>query len=186
MAQSKVLLDSNAYFRLARSIHPLLFMEFGHQRYCLYVINELDEEFERNPRLRSKFYWVRENKYVENRKFELTISRKEKNLIKQAYDFIKNHAIGEDYGTSSIDIRAVATAYVLSIPLVTDDSDMLLLAQDYNVETWKTLDLLKIMFDLGHIDFEKIREIASYLKYEEDLPKDFKRDYFRLFQEDPP
>ena len=42
MAQQKLLLDSNAYLRLARSIHPLLFVEFGEDRTCLYLA-EADE-----------------------------------------------------------------------------------------------------------------------------------------------
>lgn len=58
MAQTPVLLDSNVYFRLARSVHPLLNQEFGEHRYCLYVIPDLDAEFRKNPRLRSKFHWV--------------------------------------------------------------------------------------------------------------------------------
>lgn len=54
MPQSKILLDSNSYFRLAKSIHPLLFQEFGNKKYCLYVLPELDKEYERQPRLKNK------------------------------------------------------------------------------------------------------------------------------------
>lgn len=186
MAQSKVLLDSNSYFRLARSIHPLLFVEFGKPAYCLYVIDELDDEFERSSRLRSNFHWVKQPEYVENRKHKITISKKERILINQIFDYFHNHATEMSYGTSCVDIRAVTTAYVLKIPLVTDDSDMLLLACDYNVEAWKTLDLLKIMYEECHIDFNKIQEIASYWNYEKDIPRDFRSDYYRLFQIDPP
>ena len=45
MPQSKVLVDSNSYFRLAKSIHPLLFQTFGDEEYCLYVLPELDRAY---------------------------------------------------------------------------------------------------------------------------------------------
>ena len=40
MPQRKLLLDTNAYLRLARSVHPLLFSDFGEDRICLYLNNE--------------------------------------------------------------------------------------------------------------------------------------------------
>jgi hypothetical protein len=40
MPQSKFLIDSNVYFRLAQSIRQLLKI-FGDENYCLYVIKEL-------------------------------------------------------------------------------------------------------------------------------------------------
>ena len=48
MAQRKLLLDSNAYLRLARSIHPLLFVEFGEDRSCLYLTEDFETEFARS------------------------------------------------------------------------------------------------------------------------------------------
>ncbi len=44
MAQSKILVDTNAYLRLAKTIRPLLFMPFGENEYCLYILPELNEE----------------------------------------------------------------------------------------------------------------------------------------------
>jgi hypothetical protein len=54
-----ILLDSNAYLRLAISIHPLLGQKFGKDdegTNVLRVIKKLDEEYLRNPRLQSKFH----------------------------------------------------------------------------------------------------------------------------------
>ena len=58
MAESRILLDTNAYFRLAQSIHPLLKAAFGDQNYTLYVLKELQVEYEKNPRLTNRFAWV--------------------------------------------------------------------------------------------------------------------------------
>lgn len=58
MPQSKILVDSNSYFRLAKSIRPLLNVTFGDEDYCLYVLKELEKEYDRNSRLQTKFEWV--------------------------------------------------------------------------------------------------------------------------------
>jgi hypothetical protein len=66
--QSKNFVDSNVYFRVAREIHPLLARQFGKNNYCLYIIEDFEDEYFRSCRLKSTFYWVTEEKYVLNRK----------------------------------------------------------------------------------------------------------------------
>lgn len=44
MPQSKILVDTNAYLRLAKTVRPLLFVPFGDNEYCLYILPELNEE----------------------------------------------------------------------------------------------------------------------------------------------
>ena len=62
-----ILLDSCAYFRLARSIHPLLAGTFGPAPpYSLFVFAALDDEYLTNSRLRNKFEWVNETEYRED------------------------------------------------------------------------------------------------------------------------
>jgi len=58
MPTKNILLDSNAYLRLANSFHPLLHEPFGKDRYALYLILEFQKEFDKNPRLANKFGWV--------------------------------------------------------------------------------------------------------------------------------
>jgi len=99
---------------------------------------------------------------------------------------MKNHATDSYPGASKVDIIALAHAYVLDIPIVTDDSDMLALAQDFNIKTLKTLELLKLMLDCCYIDMAVVRKIASYWIYEDDRPKSFSADYRKLFKEQPP
>lgn len=186
MAQTKILIDSNVYFRLAQSIHPLLQVEFGQASYCLYVIKDLQAEYDRNPRLRNAFSWVNETEYRRNRSCELNISRKDRKEIEQAFDFIRNHARDTHPETSKVDISALAHAYILDMPIVTDDAAMLELAQDFNIKTLKTLELLKLMLDCRRIDMAMVRQIAAYWTYENDRPKSFSTDYRKLFKEPPP
>ncbi|MBE0558560.1 MAG: DNA-binding protein, partial [Proteobacteria bacterium] len=180
MAQTKILIDSNAYFRLAQSIHPLLQVEFGQAHYCLYVIKDLQAEYDRNPRLRNAFSWVNEVEYRRNRSCELNIPRKDRKDIERAFDIIRGHARDTHPETSKVDIGALAHAYILDIPVVTDDAAMLELAQDFNIKTLKTLELLKLMLDCGHIDMAIVRQIAAYWSYEDDKPKFFSADYRKL------
>lgn len=186
MAQSKILLDSNAYFRLAKSIHPLLDVVFGEQDYCLYVLKELDDEFNRNKRLKTEFGWVEEEEYEVNRKKRLTLSRKDKKEISITVEFLRQHKIENELGISEVDILCLAHGHVLDIPVITDDADMLQVAKDFSIQTMKTLDLMRLMFDCGHIDIEKIRQIAAYWEYISDKPGGFRSDYIRLFGEKPP
>ena len=88
MPQRKLLLDTNAYLRLARSVHPLLFIEFGEDQTCLYLIEEFEQEFARSRRLRGKFPWVDAPEYQENRGVRLQIGRKERRAIQTAIDSI--------------------------------------------------------------------------------------------------
>jgi hypothetical protein len=186
MTQTKILIDSNVYFRLAQTIHPLLQVEFGEWKYCLYVIKDLQTEYDRNPRLRNAFSWVNETEYRRNRACELNISRNARKEIEQAFDFIRNHARETHPETSKVDINALAHAYILDIQIITDDAAMLDLARDFNIKTLKTLDLLKLMLDCGHIEMATVRQIAAYWTYEDDRPKSFTTDFRKLFKERPP
>ena len=44
MPQTKILLDTNTYLRLAQSIHPLLGNPCGKENYTLYIHKEIDIE----------------------------------------------------------------------------------------------------------------------------------------------
>jgi len=187
MARTRILLDSNAYFRLARSIRPLLDEEFGgNTRYCLYVIADLEKEFRKSRRLQSKFSWVDDPEYRENRARRLLISRVEQKAIRQAFDYIFNHARSEGLGTSSVDMMALATASVLEIQVVTDDQEMLKLAGDFNIATLTTLALMRLMLDTKRIDMGLVRQICAYWQFKKDLPAKFREEYLDLFQEEPP
>lgn len=186
MPQSKILLDSNTYFRLAKSIHPLLDVTFGKENYCLYVLKELDDEFGRNKRLRTQFGWVEEEEYATNRRKRLTLSKKNKRNIDITIQFLQQYKFDNGLGISQVDILCLAHGHVLDISVVTDDDDMLAVAKDFSIHTMKTLELLRLMLKCGHINKHKIRQIAAYWNYIGDKPSGFRKDYVRLFNEEPP
>ncbi len=180
MPQSKILVDTNTYLRLAKTIRPLLFEPFGVQQYCLYIIPELNHELS-NKRLNNKFPWVDEIEYQENRNNFPTINKKQKSSIKQNFDFIWDHVQTSLPGPSRVDARYIAYALELEIPLITDDQDMIALAKEYDVQVMQTLELLKIMHDCEHVSLEMIKGLVEYWDYIKDIPANFKRDYRRLF-----
>ena len=186
MPACNIIVDSCSYFRLAQSIHPLLKNPFGKEKHCLGVIKELDEEYQKNPSLKHKFYWVNEDEFASNRNrcFALTIPQKSE--IHHAFFFIREFARDEQIGVSEVDIKGLSYAYVLKMPIVTDDDDMIAVAQEFGISTLKTLDLLKLSLDTGVVTMEQIRAIAAYWIYQNDTPKSYRKDFKKIFSEDPP
>jgi len=186
VAQTKILLDSNSYFRLAKSIHPLLFEAFGEEAYTLYVLPELEKEYAKTPRLHCKFPWVLEPEFQNNRSKRLSLSKQQKNELPTVYEILWDYVQTELPGPSRVDVTVLSYAYILGIPVVTDDYDMIKLAEVFEITVWKTLDLLKLMLDCAHIDLKQVRRVVAYWGYVDDYPKDFTTDYRRLFGEAPP
>ncbi len=186
MAQRKILLDSNAYLRLAQTVHPLLDIEFGNECHCLYAIRELQQEFDRSPRLQTKFHWVNDPQYLENRRRSIAIPRKAAKTIALTISVIEGEARQRGLGASPVDARALATASVLDVPVVTDDGDMLALADLFDIEAMKTLELLRLMVDCNHATIEQVVAAAGYWRYARDLPRDYEADFRRLFHKRPP
>lgn len=160
-SQTKILLDSNGYFRLAQSLHPLLFQAFGTDRYCLYVLPELDREYARQPRLQLKFPWADDPEYRENRQSNPHLSRQQRQAIENAFDILWDHVQTVLPGPSRVDVTVLSYGYVLSIPVVTDDADMAELGKTFGIPLMTTLELLRLMLDCGHVSLEKIRQIVA-------------------------
>lgn len=186
MAYKKILLDTNSYLRLGNSIRPLLNNPFGEDKYSLYIHKELQLELDRNSRIQNKFFWINEEEYLEERKNVITCSRKEKAEINTAYDFIWRYQKDNGYSISREDIYCISVAYVLNVTLVSDDSDLIQVAKDFDVNVLSTLGLLKLMLDNKHIDKNKIDAIVEYWKYNKDIPVNYKKDYKKLFKSTPP
>ena len=186
MPACNIIVDSCSYFRLAQSIHPLLKKPFGKEKHCLGVIKELDEEYQKNPSLKHKFYWVNENEFASNRNRCFALTTPEKSKINHAFFFIREFARDEQIGVSEVDIKALSYAYVLKMPLVTDDDDMLVVANEFEISTLKTLDLMKVMLDAEVVTMKQVRAIAAYWIYQNDAPKSYRKDFRTIFLEDPP
>lgn len=192
MAQTKIIVDSNSYFRLAQNIHPLLCQPFGKDDLTLYIHADLNAEFKFNSRLQNKFHWVSDSEWVANRSRSIMLSKAQKKEIETTYGFLWEH-VREEFlapygrGPSPIDTRIVATALVLEIRVVTDDRDMIELAEAYEVQQISSLEAMKLMLDEEHIDDEKVDQVVGQWIYDNDTPnKEWEKDFRRIFGRKPP
>jgi len=161
MAQTKIIVDSNSYFRLAQNIHPLLCQPFGKEDYTLYMHADLASEIRGSSRIRNRFDWVEQQTYVDNRQRSISLSKQQKTEIDETYEYMWEY-VKEEFlakrgrGPSPVDVKIVASAFVLQIPMVTDDRDMIELGKTYEVKQMTSIGLLKLMLDCDHINDEKI------------------------------
>ena len=183
--QSKILIDTNTYLRLAQSVRPLLHQEFGEHNYCLYVIPELNDELSVR-RLANKFPWVIEDEYSENRQYFPTLSKKQRKSIDVTYSYLWSYVQTDCPGPSRVDARYVSYGLELDLPIVTDDSDMTDLAKAFDTRVMRTMVLLKMMLDAGHVDLKKIDAMVAYWRHIKDTPGKMNKDYKRLFKKPLP
>ncbi|MBN1670739.1 MAG: hypothetical protein JXR37_06890 [Kiritimatiellae bacterium] len=186
-----ILLDSCAYFRLARSIHPLLAESFGTPpRYSLFVLAVLDDEYLTSSRLRNKFEWVNEKRYVEDRRKKRYASKgKWAPKADTAFSFLAGYVKHHGLLVAPEDLKALAVGFVRDIPVVTDDRNCRQVADAHGIRCWGTLDLLKLMVDCGRITVGKAREVLLYWDHENDLPMakpETRKRYADLFGEHCP
>jgi len=122
-----------AYFRLAQNIHPLLAASFGKANFTLYAHEELAKEFSRTRVcITIQLVFLRKD-YVANRASLLQIGRKERKGIEQTFEFMWAHVQSGEFETFTRRRAHLATASELSLRMVSDDQDLLGMANDYGV-----------------------------------------------------
>lgn len=62
-----VLLDTNAYLRLAKRVRPVLGVVFGQKGYVLTIHKAIEDEVHRNPRLKAKYPWFEDRQFTDER-----------------------------------------------------------------------------------------------------------------------
>lgn len=180
MPQAKIIVDTNSYLRLAQSIDPLLLQEFGVKPYCLYALPELNDELS-NRKLKSKFSWTQQANYFDNRSVFPNMSRNQKKSITETFDFLWAYVKANELYPSKVDTSYIAHGIELEIPVVTDDQNMIKLAEDHDVKAISTLSLMKLMLDSSHINLTKVKSIVNYWQATRDCPANFKSDLKSIF-----
>lgn len=183
----KILLDSNAYFRLADNLYPLLERTYGSsQKWKIKILGGTVHEYNYSTRLHSKFVWVNNEKHIEDRKRGLIgLSEDKKKAILENKIFMRETCRDQFFGCSNFDIEYLATAYELQITLVTDDLDLVNLAKLYNHPVISSMELLHKMLSEKDITYDDVKSTVTMWTYFDDLPSDFCSEYRRLFNEDP-
>ncbi|MDP2015370.1 hypothetical protein [Hydrogenophaga sp.] len=175
-----VLLDTNAYLRLAKRIRPLLGKPFGQKAYVLAVLRDVDDEVHRSPRLRQTFPWFDAVELaVERKTYSPRLSQDEKDALAAAASVL--HGLVQMDPTqfmrhrrsppSYTDCRVLAFGQIRPAVVVTDDLGMHALAELAGIENvWHGHDLLKKMLSAKLIDNELVRDIYTALEVNNDLP----------------
>jgi predicted nucleic acid-binding protein len=130
----------------------------------------------------SKFPWVEDEEYRDNRKHLPRISKKDKKSIEDTFDHIWDYVVRKLLGPSKVDALYIAYALELDVPVVTDDKDMTQLAQDFEANVMPTLQLLKIMLDCGHTNMKTIDGLIEHWRYIGDRPANMESDYKKYFK----
>lgn len=167
-----LLLDSNVYFRLARTLHPLLAPTFGKSpRYSLMILAELEREDRSSPRRRTKFEWVNGPEYREDRGARCyETAGRSVPQADMAFSYLEAHARAEAINVSPEDLRALAVGHARGFVVVTDDAGMRQVAEAFEIECWSVMKLLRLMQAEARISLEEVRQVLEYWDETNDLP----------------
>ena len=173
-----VLLDTNAYLRLAKRIRPVLGVPFGAKQYVLTILPDVEREVRRNPRLKLLFPWFEDIEYASERKTRaIRLSTEEKINIGNTSSVLRNHVTRNagsfmERGRSppgETDCWIMAVADERHWIVATDDAGMHRLGEEFGIDVWHCCDALKKMLSAKLIDNAKVREIYEALERNGDL-----------------
>ena len=175
-----VLLDTNAYLRLAKRIKPLLGVKFAQKDYILTILKDVEKEVNRSARLQSLFPWFDDDELDQERLAkQVRLSKDEKAQIQAATSVLRAYVLENadsytSYGRSppsQTDCYCLAFGQIRPAIVVTDDLGMHQLADDFGIPVWHGHELLKKMLSAKLINNELVREIYDALELNNDLPR---------------
>lgn len=176
----QVLLDTNAYLRIAKRIQPLLGVEFGQLPYSLSILKLVEDEVYRQSRLTLRYPWFGNENLVEERLANaIRLKREEREHIEVATGVLLDHVannvgdftFGGRSPPSRVDCYCLAFGQVRSAIVVTDDIGMHDLAKVFELPVWHGPELLKKLLSAKMIDNDKVREIYTALETNQDMTK---------------
>jgi hypothetical protein len=178
-ATTLVLLDTNAYLRLAKRVRPLLGIVFGQKRYVLTVLEDVENEVLRNPRLRLHYPWFDGDASLASERLarRLRLSRDEKAELEAAARFlhdwvqqdVQRFTGGGRSPPSLTDCRVLALGQLRPAIVVTDDLGMHELAREFGIGVWHGFELLAKMRTAKAVSDDLVRELYAALEANGDL-----------------
>ncbi len=175
-----VLLDTNAYLRLAKRIRPLLGVEFGNKQYTPTVLKQVEDEVFKSSRLQFNFPWFADaDLNAERMSKQIRLSKEERPQVEAAASVLRAYVLSDPLGYTSqgrsppspTDCFILAFGQVRPAIVVTDDLGMHKLAADFDIAIWHGHDLLKKMLSAKAITNDLVREIFTALENNDDLPR---------------
>lgn len=173
-----VLLDTNAYLRLAKRISPMLGVPFGQKNYVLTILKDVEEEVHRSPKLLSRFPWFDGATVTAERLAkQVRLSKTERAELDAATSVLHGWVLSDvsSYMTngrsppSQVDCAVLAFGQIRPAIVVTDDLGMHKLASDFELAVWHGPELLSKMRSAKMISNEKVREIIEAMEANGDV-----------------
>jgi len=185
-----VLLDTNAYLRLAKRIRPIVGIVFGHKGYVLTIHKSVEDEVHRSARLKSLYPWFDGKEFANERLAkQIRLSAEEKASVQVAQSILHGWVLSDPgkytcAGRSPpgpTDCWLLALIQVKPGIVVTDDLGMHTLANDFNISVWHGYELLNKLRAAKMVDGPLVREIFEALEVNGDLPKSWRAAKHTVF-----
>jgi hypothetical protein len=178
-ASTLVLLDTNAYLRLAKRVRPMLGVEFGQKRYVLTILDDVENEVLQSGRLRFHYPWFQADAGLAEERLakRVKLSAEERAQLDAAAQFLRDWVLRDvarftSQGRSPpgpADCRALAFGQLRPAVVVTDDLGMHDLAREFDIAVWHGFDLLAKMRTAKKVSDALVREIYAALEANGDL-----------------
>ena len=174
-----VLLDTNAYLRLAKRIRPALGISFGAKGYQLTIHKRVEDEVLRSPRLKYNYPWFNDPEFAGERLAQqLRLTKAESAQVGAAQSVLagwvqsqpENYTCQGRSPPGEADCWMLALCQVKDAIVVTDDLGMHALAGEFNIPVWHGYELLSKLRAAKIIDSPKVREIYQALAANQNLP----------------
>lgn len=175
-----VLLDTNAYLRLAKRVRPAVGVKFGQKEYVLTVHKTTEDEVHRSPRLRATFPWFDNQEHADERlSKQIRLSAQEHSQVNAAKSVLHGSVlqdplrfmVGKRQPPSENDCLLLAIGQIKSAIVVTDDLGMHLLANDFDLQVWHGHELLQKLLTAKIVSKALVVEIYEALENNRDLPE---------------
>lgn len=185
-----VLLDTNAYLRLAKRIRPLLGVEFGNKKYNLTVLKQVEDEVFKSSRLQHLYPWFTDTELnAERMSRQVRLSTVERTKIEAAASVLHAYVLADPHSyttqgrspPSPTDCFMLAFGQVRPAIVVTDDLGMHKLANEFDLDIWHGHELLKKMLSAKTITNDLVREIYTALENNNDLPRTWQEAKHTVF-----
>lgn len=185
-----VLLDTNAYLRLAKRVRPAVGVKFGQKGYVLTIHKSVEDEVHRNPRLRTTYPWFDGQEFASERLAkQVRLSDSDKASIQAAQSVLHGWVLADPAPYTSggrsppgtTDCWLLALGQVKPAIVVTDDLGMHTLAKDFGILIWHGYELLDKLRSAKVVDSPLIREIYEALEANGDIPKTWQEAKHTVF-----
>lgn len=185
-----VLLDTNAYLRLAKRVRPAVGIKFGQKGYVLTIHKSVEDEVHRSARLRVTYPWFDAPEFADERLAkQIRLSEADKATVQAAQSVLHGWVLAdpEPYTTGgrsppgSTDCWLLALGQVKPAIVVTDDLGMHMLAKEFGIVIWHGFELLDKLRSAKVVDAPLIRELFDALEVNGDLPRTWQEAKHTVF-----